>query len=179
MIWAAERKNRAEVQWRMDSTAVTGHEGVANFSTLFIHWYTVVISSWETMSTNLIHGPFSLEICFLTMASKAMSGVKRPLLHTDRETQITLFSHSISHCREKIHLTFSQLLKRTLYYTWCRECSWWHSWSPASASSRSPPSEDKHLTVSAHGSFSEHLSQKRDAMVLSIMQFCRDKSVWM
>lgn len=39
------------------------------------------------MSTNLIHGPFSLEICFLTMVSKAMSGVKRPLLHTDKKRQ--------------------------------------------------------------------------------------------
>lgn len=75
--------------------------GLANVSTLFIHWYTVVISSWETMSTNLIHGPFSLEICFLTMVSKAMSGVKRPLLRTDRGDRGQEYKWQKRHCRKK------------------------------------------------------------------------------
>ena len=39
---------------------------------------TTFVSSWTTRSIHLMLGSFSLAICFFTMASKAMSGVKRP-----------------------------------------------------------------------------------------------------
>lgn len=55
-------------------------------TTLVEHWRTVLISSWMTMSTHLTQGPFSFMICFFTMASNAMSGVKSPVLkHTKRK----------------------------------------------------------------------------------------------
>lgn len=65
----------------MDLTTAKG----LRTDTLFTHWYTVFISCWVTMSTNLTHGAFNLEICFLTMVSKAMSGVNRPLLQADTD----------------------------------------------------------------------------------------------
>jgi hypothetical protein len=41
---------------------------------------TTLHNSVTTKSTHFKHGSLSREICFLTMASKAMSGVKRPTL---------------------------------------------------------------------------------------------------
>lgn len=52
--------------------------------TLFEHWRTVLISSWMTMSTHLTQGSFSFMICFFTIASNAMSGVKSPVLKPSR-----------------------------------------------------------------------------------------------
>lgn len=58
----------------------------STWTTLVEHWRTVLISSWMTMSTHLTQGPFSFMICFFTMASNAMSGVKSPVLkHTKRK----------------------------------------------------------------------------------------------
>jgi len=45
---------------------------------------TTLVSSWTTRSTHLMLGSFSLEICFLTMASKAMSGVNKPTRMPDQ-----------------------------------------------------------------------------------------------
>lgn len=52
--------------------------------TLLEHWRTVLISSWMTMSTHLTQGSFSFMICFFTIASNAMSGVKSPVLKPSR-----------------------------------------------------------------------------------------------
>ena len=41
---------------------------------------TTLVNSWTTRSMHFMLGSFNREICFLTMASKAMSGVKRPTL---------------------------------------------------------------------------------------------------
>ncbi len=49
---------------------------IATFSA---HFLTISDSSLMTMSTQLIVGPFNLSIWSLTMISKAMSGVKRPV----------------------------------------------------------------------------------------------------
>lgn len=48
--------------------------------TLTAHFMTSAVSSDTTRSTHLRLGSFSLRICFLTMASKARSGVKSPVL---------------------------------------------------------------------------------------------------
>lgn len=52
--------------------------------TLTAHFMTSAVSSDTTRSTHLRLGSFSLRICFLTMASKARSGVKSPVLETFR-----------------------------------------------------------------------------------------------
>lgn len=44
----------------------------------------VDVSSLTTMSTHFRHGSFSFCTCFFTMASKARSGVKRPVLRGKR-----------------------------------------------------------------------------------------------
>ena len=60
-----------------------GEDGV----TLLEHWRTVLMSSWITMSTHFTHGSFSFTTCFFTMASKAMSGVNRPVLQPATHTR--------------------------------------------------------------------------------------------
>lgn len=89
-IWAAGREVRKKFSYQTHlmtagGAAVTG----LHTDTLFTHWYTVFTSSCVTMSTNLMHGTFNLDICFLTMVSKAMSGVKRPLLRADKDKSHT------------------------------------------------------------------------------------------
>lgn len=44
----------------------------------------VAVSSLTTISTHLILGSLSFCTCFFTVASKARSGVKRPVLHPGR-----------------------------------------------------------------------------------------------
>lgn len=48
--------------------------------TLMAHFMTSAVSSDTTRSTHLRLGSLSLRICFLTIASKAKSGVKSPVL---------------------------------------------------------------------------------------------------
>ena len=48
--------------------------------TFLVHCLTVLISSEITMSTHLRHGSRIFFTCFFTMVSKAMSGVKSPVL---------------------------------------------------------------------------------------------------
>lgn len=48
--------------------------------TLTAHFMTSAVSSETTRSTHLRLGSLSLRICFLTIASKARSGVKSPVL---------------------------------------------------------------------------------------------------
>ncbi|TNN70365.1 hypothetical protein EYF80_019391 [Liparis tanakae] len=48
--------------------------------TLTTHFMTSAVSSDATSSTHLRLGSLSLRICFLTIASKARSGVKSPVL---------------------------------------------------------------------------------------------------
>lgn len=48
--------------------------------TLTAHFMTSAVSSDTTRSTHLRLGSLSLRICFLTIASKARSGVKSPVL---------------------------------------------------------------------------------------------------
>lgn len=50
------------------------------------------------MSTHLRHGPLSFTICFFTMASKAISGVNRPVLQGEEtahyiNSEIPLYIH--------------------------------------------------------------------------------------
>lgn len=135
------------------------------------------------MSTNLIHGPFSLEICFLTMVSKAMSGVKRPLLHTDREIQITKTS-----LQEKI-----QALKYRHFTFSLDNYSRGHLTTPDTVNVPDGIVDllpqlrliRLHLRINTLPSVLMALFlsifsfvAKRDVMVLSIMQNCRAKSVW-
>lgn len=49
--------------------------------TFLVHCLTVLISSEITMSTHLRHGSRIFFTCFFTMGSKAMSGVKSPVLN--------------------------------------------------------------------------------------------------
>lgn len=49
--------------------------------TLTAHFMTSAVSSDTTRSTHLRLGSLSLRICFLTIASKARSGVKSPVLN--------------------------------------------------------------------------------------------------
>lgn len=57
-------------------------EGSPSFqvSTLTALFMTSAVSSHTTMSTHFRLGSFSLRICFLTIASKARSGVNSPVL---------------------------------------------------------------------------------------------------
>lgn len=48
--------------------------------TLTAHFMMSAVSSETTRSTHLRLGSLSLRICFLTIASKARSGVKSPVL---------------------------------------------------------------------------------------------------
>lgn len=48
--------------------------------TLVEHDLTTFANSATTKSTHLSDGSFNFDICFLTMASKAMSGVNNPTL---------------------------------------------------------------------------------------------------
>lgn len=49
--------------------------------TFLVHFLTVLINSCITRSTLFKEGPFSFTICFLTIASNAMSGVNNPVLN--------------------------------------------------------------------------------------------------
>lgn len=50
--------------------------------TFLVHCLTVLINSEMTMSTHFRQGSLIFFTCFFTMVSKAMSGVKRPVLNT-------------------------------------------------------------------------------------------------
>lgn len=52
--------------------------------TFSLHFLMVDVSSLTTISTHLILGSLSFCTCFFTVASKARSGVKRPVLHPGR-----------------------------------------------------------------------------------------------
>lgn len=52
--------------------------------TLTAHFMTSAVSSDTTRSTHLRLGSLSLRICFLTIASKARSGVNSPVLNRHR-----------------------------------------------------------------------------------------------
>ena len=53
-----------------------------------VHCLTVVTSSVMTKSTHFVHGSLIFTICLFTMVSKAMSGVKRPvLLNREKKTK--------------------------------------------------------------------------------------------
>lgn len=59
------------------------------FFTFFVHCLTVLTSSEMTMSTHLVQGSLIFPICLFTMVSKAMSGVKRPVLPGRERTSRT------------------------------------------------------------------------------------------
>lgn len=52
----------------------------ASTFTFLVHCLTVLTSSEMTMSTHFWHGSLIFPICLFTMVSKAMSGVKSPVL---------------------------------------------------------------------------------------------------
>lgn len=54
--------------------------------TFLVHCLTVLTSSEMTMSTHFWHGSLIFPICLFTMVSKAMSGVKSPVLPPERTT---------------------------------------------------------------------------------------------
>lgn len=56
------------------------------FFTFLVHCLTVLTSSEMTMSTHLVQGSLIFPICLFTMVSKAMSGVKRPVLSNTERT---------------------------------------------------------------------------------------------
>lgn len=56
------------------------------FFTFLVHCLTVMTSSEMTMSTHLVQGSLIFPICLFTMVSKAMSGVKRPVLPDTERT---------------------------------------------------------------------------------------------
>ena len=51
--------------------------------TLSVHFLITLVTSFITKSIHLVAGVLSLSICFLTIASNAMSGVKRPTLNNN------------------------------------------------------------------------------------------------
>ena len=67
-------------QCRMGAEA-GGGAGPGHRVTFLVHCLTVLISSEITMSTHLRHGSRIFFTCFFTMVSKAMSGVKSPVLN--------------------------------------------------------------------------------------------------
>lgn len=80
-----------QTPWRSAQRLLTVIVWVGNRSpafTFLVHCLTVLTSSQITMSTHFWHGSLILLISRFTMVSKAMSGVKRPVLsvrHRERE----------------------------------------------------------------------------------------------
>lgn len=64
------------------SERVEGASSMPPLVTFLVHCLTVLINSEMTISTHFRHGSLIFFTCFFTMVSKAMSGVKRPVLNT-------------------------------------------------------------------------------------------------
>lgn len=64
------------------SEQVEGANSMLPLVTFLVHCLTVLINSEMTMSTHFRQGSLIFFTCFFTMVSKAMSGVKRPVLNT-------------------------------------------------------------------------------------------------
>jgi len=64
------------------SERVEGASSMLPLVTFLVHCLTVLINSEMTMSTHFRQGSLIFFTCFFTMVSKAMSGVKRPVLNT-------------------------------------------------------------------------------------------------
>lgn len=64
------------------SEGVEGASSMLPLVTFLVHCLTVLINSEMTMSTHFRQGSLIFFTCFFTMVSKAMSGVKRPVLNT-------------------------------------------------------------------------------------------------
>lgn len=64
------------------SERVEGANSMLPLVTFLVHCLTVLINSEMTMSTHFRQGSLIFFTCFFTMVSKAMSGVKRPVLNT-------------------------------------------------------------------------------------------------
>lgn len=72
------------------AAAREGVEGASSMLppvTFLVHCLTVLINSEITMSTHFRQGSLIFFTCFFTMVSKAMSGVKRPVLNTQDRGQ--------------------------------------------------------------------------------------------
>lgn len=66
------------------------------FFTFLVHCLTVMTSSDMTMSTHLVQGSLIFPICLFTMVSKAISGVKRPVLPARERHRISRRDHRAS-----------------------------------------------------------------------------------
>lgn len=66
------------------------------FFTFLVHCLTVMTSSDMTMSTHLVQGSLIFPICLFTMVSKAISGVKRPVLPARERHRISQRDHRAS-----------------------------------------------------------------------------------
>ena len=84
------------------------------------HEWTTLLSSSITRSTHFSIGAFSCAICFFTIASNAMSGVNRPVLHkTSRNSQWLIKLRSDVPLEAKC-----QLFRRWFYLS----SVLWHCW---------------------------------------------------
>lgn len=80
----SRRAEQMKVKIKNNHTKTASHHLLV-FFTFLVHCLTVLTSSDMTMSTHLVQGSLIFPICLFTMVSKAMSGVKRPVL-PGRET---------------------------------------------------------------------------------------------
>lgn len=71
------------------------------FFTFLVHCLTVMTSSDMTMSTHLVQGSLIFPICLFTMVSKAISGVKRPVLPARERHRISRRDHRASRRAEE------------------------------------------------------------------------------
>lgn len=83
--------------WQQCRIGAEAGAGPGRQVTFLVHCLTVLISSEITMSTHLRHGSRIFFTCFFTMVSKAMSGVKSPVLNAQSGRRAALPASS---CQE-------------------------------------------------------------------------------
>lgn len=110
-------------EFNFSATTLRLHGGV----TLVEHWRTVLISSWMTMSTHLTQGCFSLMICFFTIASNAMSGVKSPVLQREEEEKTGVAKSVFFHFKRCFLYGFC--FPQNKLWPWCCHLVLWRHWS--------------------------------------------------
>lgn len=87
--------------WQQCRMGAEAGAGLGRQVTFLVHCLTVLISSEITMSTHLRHGSRIFFTCFFTMVSKAMSGVKSPVLNTQSGRRTVSQASSRQECQAR------------------------------------------------------------------------------
>lgn len=77
---AQQYETATNLRWVLKATGL-------HLLTLSVHRLRTLVNSFTTRSTHFSDGSFNFEICFFTIASKAMSGVNSPTLNKSGENK--------------------------------------------------------------------------------------------